>query len=107
MPAKKGAPPAIVVDKIKIPRSIVAPAEEPTAQSVANVGRRTFLRRSGGLAGTALAAGAAGMTLAQAAPLAIPESNTAFGKPIAEDDYGQPSKFEAHVRRRRTDVLKN
>jgi sulfane dehydrogenase subunit SoxC len=30
-----------------------------------------------------------------------------FGKPIPEDDYGVPSKFESHVRRRRTDVLKN
>ena len=50
---------------------------------------------------------AGGASLAAAAPLVIPESNQAFGKPIPEDDYGMPSKFEAHVRRRRTDVLKN
>ncbi|MEP6677698.1 MAG: sulfite dehydrogenase [Betaproteobacteria bacterium] len=52
-------------------------------------------------------AAAAGAGLAHAAPLAIPDSNKAFGKPIAETDYGMPSKYEADVKRRRTDVFKN
>jgi sulfane dehydrogenase subunit SoxC len=50
---------------------------------------------------------ASGASLAAAAPLAVPESAKAFGKPIPEDDYGMPSKYEASVRRRRTDVFKN
>ena len=71
---------------------------------VDSAGRRNFLRRTGTLASGALATGA---SLVHAQPLAIPESNTGFGKPIPADDYGVPSKYEAHVRRRRTDVLKN
>jgi hypothetical protein len=39
------------------------------------------------------------------APLAVPESAKTFGKPIPEDDYGMPSKYESNVRRRRTDCL--
>ena len=66
--------------------------------------RRKFLRRTGALAGGAVAAG---VSAAHAAPLAISESSKAFGKPIPSDDYGVPSKYEAHVRRRRSDVLKN
>ncbi len=66
--------------------------------------RRNFLRRTGALASGALATGA---SLVHAQPLAIPESNTGIGKPIPADDYGVPSKYEAHVRRRRSDVLKN
>ncbi len=66
--------------------------------------RRLFLRQGMALAGGAAAAGAG---LAQAAPLAIPESNKVFGKPIDETDYGMPSKYEASVKRRRTDILKN
>ena len=66
--------------------------------------RRNFLRRTGTLASGALATGA---SLVHAQPLAIPESNTGLGKPIPADDYGVPSKYEAHVRRRRSDVLKN
>src|SRR6187549_746220 len=101
MPAYKDAPPGIVVDKLHIPGSIEVPAAETQRGDLENVGRRSFLRRSGGLAGSALAAGAAGVSLARAAPLAVPESNKAFGKPIPEDDYGVPSKFESQVRRRR------
>ena len=77
--------------------------EQPDAPR--DSGRRNFLRRGSTLAGSALAAGATGVSLA--APLTIPESNQGFGKPIAEDDYGIPSKFESGVRRRRTDILKN
>jgi sulfane dehydrogenase subunit SoxC len=85
----------------------MAKTDSASATSPANAepaDRRGFLRRSLALAGGAAAGGAG---LVQAAPLAIPESNKGFGKPIPETDYGMPSKFEAGVRRRRTDVFKN
>ncbi|MBM3508095.1 MAG: sulfite dehydrogenase [Alphaproteobacteria bacterium] len=66
--------------------------------------RRNFLRSSAALAGGGmLAAG----TKAAAAPLAIPSIAHETGRPIPESVYGMPSKFEAHVARRRTDVFKN
>lgn len=73
-------------------------------EPVENHGRRQFLQRSGTLAGGALAVGA---SLAHAAPLDVAASNKGYGKPIPEDDYGMPSKYESKVRRRRTDVFKN
>jgi len=65
--------------------------------------RRDFFRRTAALTGSALAASGA----ARAAPLAIPPTNQEPGRIIEESAYGVPSKYEAHVRRRRTDVLKN
>jgi len=65
--------------------------------------RRIFLRKTAALAGGALAAGGA----ARAAPLPVPQTNREPGRTIEETAYGMPSKYEAHVRRRRTDVLKN
>ena len=65
--------------------------------------RRDFLRRSAALTGGAFAAAGA----ARAAPLAVPPTNQEPGRIIEESAYGMPSKFEAHVRRRRTDVFKN
>lgn len=70
-------------------------------------GRRNFLRKSVAMAGTALASGTVGASLAQAAPLAIPESNKSPGRGIQSTAYGMPSRFEAHVARRRSDVLVN
>ncbi len=66
--------------------------------------RRNFLRKTAALAGggTLAAAGAA-----HAAPVAVAPSNRAMGRPIEEKAYGMPSKFESHVMRRRSDVLKN
>src|SRR5258707_14083177 len=65
--------------------------------------RRDFLRRTAALTGGALATGGA----ARAAPLPVPPTNQEPGRIIDESAYGAPSKFEAHVKRRRTDVLKN
>lgn len=65
-------------------------------------GRRALLGRSAAAAAGALAAGTAA---AQALP--VPASNLAPGRTIPENEYGLPSRFEAHVKRRRTDVLKN
>jgi sulfane dehydrogenase subunit SoxC len=65
--------------------------------------RRDFLRRTAALTGGALATTGA----ARGAPLAIPPTNQEPGRIIDEAVYGSPSKYEAHVKRRRSDVLKN
>src|SRR5437868_3697638 len=65
--------------------------------------RRDFVRRTAALTGGALATSGA----ARAAPLAIPPTNQEPGRIIDETAYGSPSKYEAHVKRRRSDVLKN
>ena len=69
--------------------------------------RRSFLRGSVTMAGMAVASGTAGVSAAQAAKLAIPESNLALGEPIPVEDYGMPIEFESHVKRRRSDVYVN
>ncbi len=80
------------------------PSEIDQSGEGRGMGRRRFLRRGVALAGGgALAAAGA----ARAAPLAIHPSSTGAGRGIPESTYGMPSKFEAHVTRRRTDVLKN
>ncbi len=68
--------------------------------------RRSFLRHSLAVAGGAVASGAVGSSIANAA-LPIPSSNQSMGRPIEPEAYGMPSKFESHVMRRRTDVFKN
>jgi sulfane dehydrogenase subunit SoxC len=68
-----------------------------------STGRRNFIRRTAALTGGAFAAAGG----ARAAPLPIPQTNQQPGRVIDETAYGMPSKFEAHVRRRRTDVFKN
>lgn len=64
------------------------------------VRRRLFQR-------TAAAVGAVAAGTAGAQALDVPASNRTAGRPMPEDEYGQPSRHEAHVKRRRTDVLKN
>ncbi len=67
-------------------------------------GRRSMLTRSLAVAGTA----AVSTGLASASTeLPIPESNKSLGRAIPEATYGMPSKYEAHVQRRRTDVFVN
>ena len=68
--------------------------------------RRAFLRKSAAMAGGALAAGSVAAT-ARAAPLAVPPAAQEMGRPIPPAMYGVPSKYEAHVARRRTDVFVN
>ncbi len=69
--------------------------------------RRNFLRNSALFSGAALAAGAFSPAPASAAKLGVAQSNKEMGREIEAEAYGMPSKFEAHVKRRRTDVLKN
>ena len=68
-----------------------------------NTSRRNFIRKTAALTGGAFAAAGS----ARAAPLPIPQTNQEPGRIIEETAYGMPSKYEAHVRRRRTDVFKN
>lgn len=65
-------------------------------------GRRALMARGAAAAMAGMAAGAAG---AQA--LAVPDSNKRPGTPIPENEYGMPSKFEAKVKRLRTNVFVN
>src|SRR5256885_4783459 len=68
--------------------------------------RRSFLRTSALIAGTALA-GTRMTRSAAAAPLEIPPTAQQPGRPIPATGYGVPSKFENHVARRRTEVFVN
>lgn len=68
-------------------------------------GRRALLGRSATAVAAGVTALAAGRSVA--APLAVPASNQAMGRALPESEYGMPSKFEAHVKRRRTDVFVN
>jgi sulfane dehydrogenase subunit SoxC len=84
-----------------------ARAELQSAGSITHdAGRRALLGRS---AAAAAATGVAVLTAGRsaAAPLQVPASNLAMGRALPEDEYGMPSRFEAHVKRRRTDVLVN
>lgn len=84
-----------------------AQSELATTQSITHPrqpGRRKLFART-----AAVAAGMAGLAAAgrAQAALPVPDSNLRPGTPIPENEYGMPSKFEAHVKRRRTDVLVN
>jgi len=68
--------------------------------------RRAFLRGAAAT-GAAMAAGVGHQQLASAAPLKVSPSMTQMGKPMEPEVYGLPSKYEAHVKRRRTDVYVN
>ena len=78
---------------------------ERSGDSLAMRERRNFLRKSVALAGSGSLAVTAGAAVA--APVAVGQSNRELGRPIDERAYGLPSKFEEHVKRNRTDVLKN
>ena len=82
-----------VSDELKTNRSIT---HDPS--------RRALLGRS-----VAAAAGVAGLAAGRstAAPLAVPPSNLGLGRALPASEYGMPSGFEAHVARRRSDVLVN
>ena len=94
MPTKKGASPGIVVDKLRVPGSAVVPSADEGDDGLANAGRRNFLRRGGTIAGSAIAAGAVGTSVARAAPLAIPPTSQEMGRPIPakKDCVSKPSQ---------------
>ena len=87
-----------------LPKRTPLPKEEDAR--LESEDRRAFLRKSAAMAGGALAAGGVAAT-ARAAPLAIPGTEQEMGRPIPPAMYGMPSKYEAHVARRRSDVLVN
>lgn len=69
--------------------------------------RRQFLRNGAALAGAALAAGTVGVSRASAETLEVPASNKEMGRTLEPATYGMPSKYEANVKRRRSDVFVN
>ena len=70
-----------------------------------NPQRRSFFRNSIAIAGGASALGVSAVASGQALP--VPESNRQMGRSIPPEEYGLPSKFEAQVKRRRSDILVN
>ena len=87
-----------------LPKRTPLPKEEDAR--LESEDRRAFLRKSAAMAGGALAVGA-GASAARAAPLPIAPATQEMGRPIPAAMYGMPSKYEAHVARRRTDVFVN
>ena len=81
-------------------------AKSSMTHSAPEKDRRSFLRNTVAMAGSVGALGVAS-TGANAQALAIPESNKQMGRPLPPEEYGMPSKYEAKVKRRRTDVLVN
>lgn len=69
--------------------------------------RRRFLRNGAALAGAAFAGGALGAAGARAETLEVPGSNKEMGRTLEAETYGMPSKYEARVKRRRSDVFVN
>jgi len=93
--------PKLLLDSLHhAPRPTSDDSPRPTLLS-----RRGFLRNGMAVAGTA--AIGAGAASARADVLTVPDSNKNLGRPVAADDYGQPSKYETKVRRRRSDVFVN
>jgi sulfane dehydrogenase subunit SoxC len=92
------------------PRARSVPERTPLPQEedarLQSEDRRAFLRKSAAMAGGALAGAGLGST-ARGALLAIPPTAQEMGRPIPPAMYGLPSKYEAHVARRRTDVFVN
>ncbi len=93
--------------KDEIKQVIEASKNELQARSsmTHDVRRRSFLRNSLAVAGGVGAAGTGVIAAAQALPVA--EYSKQMGRPIPPEEYGMPSKFEAKVKRRRSDVLVN
>lgn len=70
-------------------------------------GRRRWLAGSTAAAGGVVAAAGLAAGRAVGAELGVPESNRQMGRTIPDSEYGLPSRHEAHVKRRRSDVLIN
>lgn len=85
----------------------------PPSAPPRSAGRRTFLRSGAALMGATLTGAISGVqrAFAQPAPvtepLEVPEWTRTMGRPIPAEMYGLPSKYEARVVRRRSDVFVN
>src|SRR5262249_42213740 len=87
-------------------RTPPASGHEPSGDPAPR-GRRRFLRDAAAAIAGALVASSPSTRVAGAARLPIAEREPKPGRPIAPTEYGMPSKFEANVLRRRTDVFVN
>ena len=92
--------------KVARPSSSRGAAADQDSRRVQSQERRSFLRHGAAMAGGALAS-AAGVAGASAQRLEIAPWTKEMGRIIEPEAYGSPSKFEAHVKRRRSDVLVN
>jgi sulfane dehydrogenase subunit SoxC len=81
-------------------------ASRPDPATGLSAERRRFLRHGAAVAGGALVS-ATGVVGSNAQRLEIPTSALEMGRIIEPEDYGSPSRFEAHIKRRRSDVLVN
>lgn len=88
-------------------RRSASPDSAPDAEGNATVHRRHVLRAGFAAAGAAAATGTGLAFSAQAQKLEVPQSNKEMGRIIEPKVYGMPSKYEAHVKRNRTDVFVN
>ena len=78
------------------------------AAGEAKQGRRDFIRAAFATAAAAAAGGAAAQAAAPKGDpniLELPEHSRGLGRPVVSDGYGQPSKWEANVQRRRSPGL--
>ncbi len=76
-----------------------SPAQSPS--------RRQVLFGAAAAGGALATLGVGAAKSAKAAALTVPEVTKSMGRPIEAEAYGMPSKFEAHYKRRRTDVFVN
>ena len=101
---------------LKAPENFLDADGIKTVFSEARQGRRDFIRRAFATAAVGTAGvGVAGAARAQANPvpasggdphiLELPEHSRALGRGVAEEPYGQPSKYEANVQRRQSPGL--
>ena len=69
--------------------------------------RRSFLKKSLGMVGAVAASGMAGKAIANSPnmPPQVPAWSRQLGSGVLTNPYGQPSKYEAHVKRRTVDWL--
>ena len=91
---------------VKAPENFLKPQDVQQVFKAPATARRDFLRRAFAAAGVAAAApvmaqsGAAALGAGDPNILTLPEHSRGLGRPVANDDYGKPSKFEANVQRR-------
>ena len=101
---------------IKAPENFLDSAGVRRVGAEAKTGRRDFLRNAFAAAGVAVGTTAAApMAFATSNPepaaggdaniLELPAHSTGLGQPVATDGYGNPSKYEANIQRRRSPGL--
>ena len=89
----------------KAPESFLRADAVQVVQAEARAGRRDFIRSAFALAAAAAAASSVRGQPGDPNILNLPEHSRGLGLPVASSGYGQPSKHEADVQRRRSPGL--